>query len=67
MFIDIGGGWQVNLAHVACIHTIDSGSVGTVLKFYSTTNEHLGDFSPESPEQLARVLDLVHSFGRMQA
>ena len=65
MFIEIGGGWQINLAQVARVHTIDSGGAGTVLKFYSPSNEHLGDFRPETPEQLTRVLDLLHGYGRM--
>ncbi|GIZ52796.1 hypothetical protein [Noviherbaspirillum aridicola] len=66
MFIDIGGGWQINLSQVARIHTIDSGGAGTMLKFYSPSNEHLGDFQAETPEQLTRVLDQLHCYGRME-
>lgn len=66
MFIDIGGGWQVNLAHVARIHTVDSGGAGTVLKFYSPADVHLGDFQAEAPDQLMRVLELVHGYGHLQ-
>jgi hypothetical protein len=33
MFIEIDAGWQVNLAHVAKVHIVDAGAVGTSVKF----------------------------------
>jgi hypothetical protein len=65
MFIDIGEGWQVNLALVAKIHVVDMGGSGTVFKFYSPSNDHLGDFNASTPEDMKRVLDLVRSYGAM--
>lgn len=66
MFIEIGEGWHVNLAHVAKVHVVDSGVVGTAIKFYSPSNDHLGDFTPATPEELGRVLDAIHAFGKAQ-
>ncbi|KRB93116.1 hypothetical protein [Noviherbaspirillum sp. Root189] len=65
MFIEIGDGWHVNLAHIAKIHVVDQGGAGTILKLYSLTNDHLGDFNATSPEELMRVLNLVHSYGKI--
>ncbi|MEC4721627.1 hypothetical protein RY831_20885 [Noviherbaspirillum sp. CPCC 100848] len=64
MFIEIGNGWHINLAHVAKVHVVDQGGIGTTLKLYSLTNDHLGDFNPSSPEELMRVLNLIHSYGK---
>lgn len=67
VFIDIGAGWHVNLAQVARIHVVDSGGIGTTLKFYSPANEHLGDFTPATPEELTQMLQLIDSFGKQPA
>ena len=64
MFIEIGKGWYVNLSHVAKIHVVDSGGVGTAFKFYSANNEHLGDFTAATPEDLQQVLNIIQSFGK---
>jgi len=64
MFIEIGDGWHINLAHVAKVHVVDQGGIGTTLKLYSLTNDHLGDFNPRSPEELMRVLNVIHSYGK---
>jgi hypothetical protein len=66
MFIEIGAGWHVNLALVAKIHVVDNGVSGTVFKFYSPSNDHMGDFTPATPEDMQRVLGLVQSFGKVQ-
>ena len=66
MFIEIGEGWHVNLIHVARIHVVDAGGIGTSLKFYSATNDHLGDFVPASPDDLMRVLNQIDSFGKIR-
>jgi hypothetical protein len=64
MFIDIGGGWHVNLTQVTRIHVVDSGPSGVTIKFYAHNNEHLGDCTPSSPEEMQRVLGLVQAFGK---
>jgi len=64
MFIEIGEGWHVNLCLVAKIHVLDAGGTGTVLKFYSSTNEHLGDCVPQTPERLMEVMNQIASFGK---
>jgi hypothetical protein len=66
MFIEVGEGWHVNLAHVAKIHVVDAGGAGTVLKFYSAMNNHLGDFVPETPDGLMQVLSQIESFGKVR-
>lgn len=66
MYIDIGEGWHINLAYVARIHVVDNGGAGTSIKFYSATNQPLGDFNPSSPEDLAQVLNAIRSYGRRE-
>ena len=66
MFIEIGEGWHVNLSHVAKIHVVDTGGAGTVVKFYSSTNEHLADFVPQTPDRLMDVLNRIESFGKVR-
>jgi len=63
MFIEVGGGWHVNLSLVAKVHVLDQGGAGTVLKFYSASDQHLGDFSPSAPDELQRILQVIQSFG----
>ena len=63
MFIEVGGGWHLNLSHVAKVHVVDQGGVGTVVKFYSASDQHLGDFSPSTPDELQRILQIIQSFG----
>lgn len=64
MFADVGNGVLVNLSLVARIHLVNLGAAGTVLKFYSPANELLADFAPPSPEELDRVMAVIHGFGR---
>lgn len=66
MFIEIGQGWHINLNLVAKIHVVDAGGTGTAVKFYSATNEHLGDFNPSTPDDLMRVLNRIESFGKVR-
>jgi hypothetical protein len=66
MFIEIGQGWHMNLNHVAKIHVVDAGGTGTSLKFYSSTNDHLGDFVPATADDLMRVLNQIESFGKVR-
>lgn len=64
MFADVGNGVLVNLALVARIHLINLGAAGTVVKFYSPANELLADFTPPTPEELDRVMSVIHAYGR---
>lgn len=66
MFIEIGAGWHINLNQVAKIHVVDAGGTGTALKFYSASNDHLGDFVPATPDDLMRVLNQIDSFGKVR-
>lgn len=64
MFIDTGGGWHLNLAHVARIHVVDHGGSGASIKFYSASGEAMGECNPGTPEALAVLLRTIQDFGR---
>jgi hypothetical protein len=67
MFADVGNGVLINLDLVARVHLVNLGAAGSVVKFYSPSNELLADFAPPSPEELDRVMAVIHAHGRGMA
>jgi hypothetical protein len=64
MFIDIGSGWHLNLAHVARVHVRDHGGSGTSIRFFAASGEALGECTPATPEQLSALLRAIEAYGR---
>ncbi len=64
MFIDIGKGWHLNLAHVARVHVMDHGGSGISIKFYGACGDALGECNPATPEELSALMRLVQIYGR---